>query len=111
MSNRIEKQGYWSDQNKQWESSGLSQKKFCEQQGLNYRHFVHWRGLINTKVKKSEPKLLKVSATSTSLVNPTLRAVESTLEVLLPTGIKLYIKTEADLSKASALIHLLGDTR
>lgn len=112
MSNRIAKRAYWSEQNKHWESSGLSQKKFCEQQGLNYRQFVHWRRLINkSMVRKPEPKLLKVTTTSTSTVNPAPRASESTLEVVLPTGIKLFIKTESDLRKASALIHLLGAAR
>jgi hypothetical protein len=35
----------------------------------------------------------------------------SSLEVILPNGIKLYIKSEADVNKAGALIQLLGGMR
>lgn len=95
---------------KQWESSGLSQKQFCEQQGLSYRQFAYWRGLENrSKITQSEPKLLKVVATLTQ--PPTPIAPESTLEVLLPTGVKLYLKNEIDINLASALIQRLGDAR
>lgn len=104
----MNKRSYWSEQNAQWESSGLAQKKFCEQQGLVYKQFVYWRGRINeqTMVKK-EPKLLKVSPIPEQqqkiLIEP-----QSSLEVILPTGIKLHIKRESDISKACGLIKLLG---
>lgn len=100
---------YWSEKNTQWESSGISQQKFCEQHGLVYAQFVYWRGrLKQTNCNNSEPKLLKVSM-SRSEQRPLLIAeASSCLEVILPTGIKLYIKETADIRKAGALIHLLG---
>ena len=94
-----------------WESSGLSQKKFCEQQGLNYRQFVYWRWLLNrNKLNTSAPKLVRVSA-STPCFNRDTPVPNSALEVSLPTGIKLYIKTKEDISKAYSLIQLLGGAR
>ena len=41
MSSITKRQAYWSEQNTQWESSGLAQQKFCEQQGLVYKQFVY----------------------------------------------------------------------
>ncbi len=112
MSKKIKKQAYWTEQNRLWESSGLSQQKFCEQQVLSYRQFVYWRGLLNAQISnKSKPKLLKISMTSPSLKHHTIAEPNFGLEVILPTGIKLYIKTESDISKACALIQLLGGAR
>ncbi|BCA94335.1 hypothetical protein TUM19329_24880 [Legionella antarctica] len=112
MSMSSNRQAYWSEQNSLWESSGLAQPKFCEQQGLVYKQFVYWRGRLNKKISgNAEPKLLKVSTTPARELSQVKAAPTSCLEVILPTGIKLHIKTEADISKASALIQLLGDAR
>lgn len=109
MSARTTRQAYWSEQNILWGSSGLGQQKFCEQQGLAYKEFVYWRGVLKkTKVSISEPKLLKISIPVTQQNSPAIAESTSCLEVILPTGIKLYIKTEADIGKASSLIQLLG---
>jgi hypothetical protein len=109
MSSITKRKAYWSEQNTQWESSGLAQQKFCEQKGLVYKQFVYWRGILNrAKARNTEPKLLKISTIPTHPISQIAAEPASCLEVILPTGIKLYIKTEADLSKASALIQLLG---
>ncbi len=112
MSKRAKKQAYWTEKNRQWESSCISQQQFCEQQGLNYRQFVYWRGLLNEpKTSVCEAKLIRVSTTPACLKPHTITEPDSSLEVILPTGIKFYIKTESDISKACALIQLLGGAR
>lgn len=109
MIKEIKSAAYWSEQNSLWESSGLAQQAFCEQQGLVYKRFVYWRGRLNAnKLEKTEPKLLRVSIAPIRQI-PHVAAVVSCLEVILPTGIKRNIKTEADIGKACTLIHLLGD--
>jgi hypothetical protein len=110
MKQVIKTKAYWSEQNAQWESSGLAQKKFCEQQGLVYKQFVYWRGRLNElNIGKKEPKLLKVSTAPEQ--QQILTESLSFLEVILPTGIKLHIKTKSDISMACSLIKLLGDER
>jgi hypothetical protein len=112
MSKPTQNETYWMEQDSLWKSSGLAQQKFCEQQGLVYRQFVYWRGRLNqNKARKAEPKLLRVSTPPTPKVPQAIIAQVSCLEVILPTGIKLYIKEEADISKASALIQRLGGVR
>lgn len=107
MSKIAKRQAHWLEQNTLWESSGLSQQKFCEQQGLVYKQFIYWRGRLNrSTAQNAEPKLLKVSTSPT--LPPAKAALVSCLEVILPTGIKLHIKSDADISKASKLIQLLG---
>lgn len=107
---KIPKRGaHWLEQNTLWESSGLSQQKFCEQQGLVYKQFIYWRGRLNrNKALNAEPKLQKVSTSPTRPPSQSISEPASCLEIILPTGIKLYIKEEADISKASKLIQLLG---
>jgi hypothetical protein len=102
-------QAYWSEKNTQWESSGIAQKKFCAQHGLVYAQFTYWRGrLQQQKTAPQERKLLKVLMPSAHQHVPVRAEAVSCLEVLLPTGIKLYIKEAADITKAGALIQLLG---
>jgi hypothetical protein len=112
MKESIENQGYWREQNSLWESSGLSQKKFCEQAGLSYRRFVYWRNLLKEdKGNSSKPKLLKITTTGIELKPSMITEPGSGLEVILPTGIKLYIKVASDIIKASGLIHSLSVRR
>tara|TARA_B110001454_G_scaffold211758_1_gene227785 strand:+ start:242 stop:580 length:339 start_codon:yes stop_codon:yes gene_type:complete len=112
MSEKAKKEAYWSEQNQEWEMSGLGQQKFCEQRGLSYRKFIYWRGLLRAGRKSdSKPKLLQVSTSTNELKQQPISQPDLGLEVTLPTGIKLCIKTELDIRKASALIHLLGGAR
>ena len=112
MSSIITRQAYWVEQNTQWESSGLAQQKFCEQQGLTYRQFIYWRGRLNKNESGNEgPKQLRVSTTPVGQPYPAIHEPESCLEVILPTGIKLHIKSDADIVKACTLIHLLCSAR
>lgn len=108
MSKGRTRQAYWLEKNTLWQSSGLSQHQFCEQHGLVYGQFVYWRGRLNrNNAMNTEAKLLRVSTTpSQAIAEPT-----SCLEVILPGGIKLYIKSDADIGKATMLIQLLGGVR
>lgn len=109
MSKSIKNQLYWSEQNTLWESSGLAQQKFCEQQGLVYKQFVYWRERLNrNKAEKTAPKLLKVSTPLVGELSQAIAEPASCLEVILPSGIKLYIKSDTDISKACAFIQRLG---
>lgn len=109
MNKRTKRLTYWSELNKQWELSSLSQQRFCEQQGVVYKQFVYWRMQIikHNKSNSPEPKLLKVSAPVEPMTMPPEKSPVS-LEVILPTGIKLYIQTAADVRNASSLIRQLG---
>lgn len=109
MIEKVKKQEYWLEQNREWESSGLAQQNFCELRGLSYRAFVYWRNLLKEQnISDSRPKLIKIATTVARLKPQAVNAPDSGLEVTLPTGIKLCIKTEGDIRKASALIQLLG---
>ncbi len=46
-----DKQRFWSDTIAAWKDSGLSQKKYCDQEQLTYSTFVYWRGRVVVKKK------------------------------------------------------------
>lgn len=110
MKARSETIAYWSEQNTLWESSGLAQAEFCQQQGLGYKRFVYWRGrIVNQDMPQvTKPKLLKVTVAGVTKDSQTTATPTSSLEVILPTGVRLYIKAESEISHAVALIKLLG---
>jgi len=59
---RILNQEEWQVRISKWEYSGISQTKFCIEQGLNLRTFQYWRrkfkNWLNANVGKIPPKSL-----------------------------------------------------
>ena len=80
----------WTNHMSQWESSGLSQKKYCVQNGLNFHTFQYWRTRFNKTKRSLNPN-----------PNPLLKIVEIKKEKILqnnpgntndePMAIKLLI--------------------
>ena len=55
--NPSEKREYWKGVMAGWKSSGLTQKKYCEKEGLSYSIFQSWRTVL--KYEKSQGKRKK----------------------------------------------------
>ena len=43
MAHDPNKLAYWADHYRSWQSSGLSQRSYCQREGLSYAAFDHWR--------------------------------------------------------------------
>jgi hypothetical protein len=43
MMRRLEKRDFWAAHLTAWRNSGLSQTRYCEQQGLAIANFTYWR--------------------------------------------------------------------
>ena len=58
------KEQYWLGQMEQWEKSGLSQRAYCDREGLGFPAFDYWRRQ-KRKMEKSEAseKRRKISVT------------------------------------------------
>ena len=110
MSTKSKRLLYWSNLNATWESSGLSQQEFRKKEGVLYKQFVYWRGRVlnQNKPQAAKPRLLKVSMPTTPNDHQIITEPPSSLEVVMPTGVKLYVKAASDISNAAALIKLLG---
>jgi len=97
---------YWQEQNALWKKSGLTQQAFCENHGLNYNQFIYYRSELKRKERPSSSSSLACVSVSTDL--PPAKQEDKGLEVILTTGIKLRIKTKADIKRAQVFIQSMG---
>lgn len=97
---------YWEEQNTLWKKSGLNQQAFCEENGLSYNQFIYYRSELKRKERPSPSGSLACVSISTDLPLP--KKEDKGLEVILTTGIKLMIKTKADIKRAQAFIQSMG---
>jgi len=114
MSKKSERLAYWTKLNSLWEASDLSQEKFCAEQGVVYKQFVYWRSRVLNRDKQAsnQPNLLCVAPLPQQTTQPSMTAQSpetlKALEVSLPSGVVLHIKSTSDIGKASALLKQLG---
>lgn len=113
MSKKAKRLSYWVKLNSLWEASGMPQEKFCKEQGVVYKQFVYWRAQVLKREKQAgaQPKLLSVAPIQQAHPSNTASQIAEgslALEVELPSGVKLHIKSKSDIDKASALLRKLG---
>ena len=51
----------WETLSLEWSQSGLPQKDFCEQRGINYKTFVNWRSRNNAAIRRTAKRTVKVA--------------------------------------------------
>ena len=83
------KAGYWNKHSREWKSSGLSQKAYCEQAGISYASFVYQHKQMAKKVERTEVKFIEKKPFQQSPTNTLPR-----LQLILPNGIRIGIEGE-----------------
>ena len=81
----------------EFRESGLSQRLFCEQRGINLHTFVYWVG----KLKQADSVSGFISVVQSSVSKPNLG-----FEIEYPNGVKLRISTSQSLQMIRQLIEL-----
>lgn len=94
----------WVQLNAEWESSGLSQQKFCDARLISYSMFTYERGKLLDK-KKPKPKL---AFSGVKVAQPLPSEVGTNLILRLPTGMRLEIPPSSDLAQVKSLLVILG---
>ena len=89
----------WNKLIPEWESSGESQKSFCEKRQLNISTFTYWRGKLNTD-KKVVPQV--------KFGEMNIKPASPLLKLNLPNGVCLMIPAGADKNKLGIIFELLG---
>lgn len=51
----------WEALSLEWSQSGLPQKDFCEQRGINYKTFVNWRSRNNAAIRRTAKRTVKAA--------------------------------------------------
>ena len=80
---------YWRERLAEQERSGLSVKRFCEEQGLTEQSFYLWR----KRFQKQQPMRFALVETGSTWQQ---RATEPGLELVLATGERLRIGAGVD---------------
>ena len=88
----------WSKIIKSWEQSGLTQKRFCEENGLNFNTFTYYRKNIKQPQQFVELPALPSSTGETPVIEVHLRS----------RNIKLRIPENVNKQTLSALFDILG---
>lgn len=89
-----------------WESSGLNQKEFCEQEGINYYKFKYWKA---RKSKEQEPEHKKQPTLQPGFIPievPTNKVTLLGLEITFPNGVKLNCNQGLEPCQVKELIKL-----
>jgi hypothetical protein len=77
---QVNKAQFWQDQIESWSKSGVTQRRYCEDNKLSFSSFTYWRGKQQVK-KIVANKWLPIKVTAPS----------STISVILPGNIRLEV--------------------
>jgi len=72
-----QKSDYWQQHIKHWHESNLSQKAYCNEQGLSFASFGYWRTRLNRKPVNSDKFI------------PANLSAAASVTVRLPVGLQL----------------------
>ena len=92
------KQAYWDKRMAQWRDSGLSQRVFCETQGLALSTFQWWRKRL-AESPSGQPRFLPIELKAAAP-----GAAVAVVHVELKSGTRLRLEGEAALRAVDALV-------
>lgn len=75
----------WEALSLEWSQSGLPQKDFCEQHGVNYKTFVNWRSRNNAALRRTSKRTVKVARKESPYPLIPLQVIEADAGHPLPT--------------------------
>jgi len=96
-----ERTQYWQDHITQWQVSGLTQKAYCQEQGLRYATFGYW-------VRKLRAATEEVGTLSSGFVPVTAATSPSGLTLALPNGLEIRGIEADNLCLVQPLLGALG---
>lgn len=91
---------------RRWESSGLNQKEFCTQEGINYYKFKYWKTRQNKEQEPAQKKQPTLQADFIPITVPDHNCTISGLEITFPNGVKLNCNQGLEASQVKELIKL-----
>jgi len=96
-----EKSSFWRDHIAGWESSQISQAKYCKQENISYVQFCYWRNKFSEKKHRpADTRLLPVQLSAQNLLPP--------LRIRLPNQVVLELPANTPSSQLASLFKLMG---
>lgn len=100
---------HWTQRLKDWEASGVTQRAYCEREGLKYGTFDYWRRQIRSTGAPVKPTSNRVAAKRLTLVPVRLSDKSASDRIVLrkPSGWQLELPDTINTAwLASLLRHL-----
>lgn len=118
MSDPATKLAYWREHSHGWEMSGLSQRAYCEREGLSYSSFGYWRqqarqaaGLVALSAPHQPCKLIPIQIVSESRAHNASAdkqvALPDAIHLQSPAGWQVTLPRNVDLSTLTRLLQQL----
>jgi len=95
----------WREHQEQWMRSGLSQLKYCEQEGIKISSFCYWRYRILSEEAPKPPLRFSSLESTQALGKP---HITPSIQMALPNGIRIGIDNSVN---TSLLNHVLSFVR
>lgn len=86
---------YWQEHQDKWVRSGLSQAKYCEQEGIKFSSFCYWRTRI---LSEEAPKPTLRFSTLESPKTLDKPHVTPSIQMAFPNGLRIGIDNNVDTS-------------
>ena len=101
-----DREQFWRKTLAAFSTSGLSVRAFCRQHGLHEKRFYTWRRNLGLS-----PLARPATSTTPATGFVPVRVVsDSSLEVVLPSGLTVRVPASADVSHVARLVHALRAT-
>ena len=102
-------QALWENRITAWSESGLSQKEFCNQNGISASAFHYWRKRLRKEAAGSQP-FVEVKTPSPGK-DSHKESPHHALTLRLSGGIEIMVNAESDLSFLLRVINALENRR
>jgi hypothetical protein len=101
----------WTYHISQWESSGLSQRKYCHQNGLNFHTFQYWRTRFNKTKRPINPdpplKIVEIKKENLLQKNPVIIDDEPIAIKLLIGNVQILLKNNFNADALKRVIRVI----
>jgi hypothetical protein len=102
---KADRREYWNDQVQSWHSSGLTQKAYCEREGLSLERFGCWKRRLDRETHVGGGAMVAVPA---RVVSSALFASRSALGLVVNERYRLEIPDTFSPSTLEAVIQVLN---
>jgi hypothetical protein len=100
---KTQAEGSWKAHSEAWKASGITQRAYCEQEGISYRSFIHHHHRLTSQSKKIPLNFIEAKA------EPAVISSHSTgLQLMLPNGIRISIGSEINPELLQTVLDVAG---
>lgn len=101
------KKGFWKSHSAAWKASDLTQQAYCDQEGISYHSFVYQHNRLSAANASKPPvRFIKASPELT-----TTSSQATSLQLLLPNGIRIGIGSDVNASLLQTVLNVAGATQ